>query len=100
MVMSDEGKTREQLTEELAELRSRIAGLEDIAIKQKRAEQRLSAQYAIAQILAESSSLIETVPKILRAISEEDSARICAIAYCAERRCTARFCMIAISSRP
>ncbi|MBE9182563.1 PAS domain S-box protein [Oculatella sp. LEGE 06141] len=39
--------------------------------KRKQAEYRLSAQYAVTQILAESASLVEAAPHILQAICEK-----------------------------
>ncbi len=48
----------------------RVAGIAECITAQKIADQRLTAQYAVARALSESATLVEATPKILQAISE------------------------------
>ncbi|MGH7230472.1 MAG: PAS domain S-box protein, partial [Nitrospiraceae bacterium] len=48
----------------------RLAGIAECITAQKIAEQRLTAQYAVARALSESDTLAEATPKILQAICE------------------------------
>ena len=54
----------------LLELRRKLAELAGAVEERKQAEQRLAAQYATAQVLAESATLREAAPRILQAICE------------------------------
>ncbi len=55
-----------------------IAAFSDITERRK-AERRLSAQYAVTRVLSESASLPEAVPKLLRAICESADWEVGAI---------------------
>ncbi|WP_088889510.1 PAS domain S-box protein [Leptolyngbya ohadii] len=88
--MLDTEKTKEQLLEELARLRQQVQELEQReeqcrqrvqtqpmrgeglgqALGQGQAELRRDVQYAIAQILAEASTVSDALPAILQAICE------------------------------
>ncbi|MEP0923929.1 PAS domain S-box protein [Leptolyngbya sp. ST-U4] len=81
--MLDAEKTKEQLLDELAQLRQRVQELEQREelcrqreqtahqkLIQEQAERRRDIQYAIAQILAEATTVSDALPAILQAICE------------------------------
>jgi two-component system, sensor histidine kinase and response regulator len=57
------------LRDEAGAVRGGLSVIRDVTA-QKEAERRLAAQYAVTRVLAESTSLREAAPKILRAICE------------------------------
>ena len=61
---------RSKLLDELHQLRRDLAQLRHEEQERKAAEQRLAAQYAVTRALAESPTLSEATPNILRAICE------------------------------
>src|SRR5262249_21957696 len=57
------------LRDETGAVRGGLSVIRDVT-QQKEAERRLAAQYAVTRVLAESNSLREAAPKILRALCE------------------------------
>src|ERR1051325_11986104 len=68
--MHDEERPKAELLDELRRLRRDLAQLRHEEQERKAAEQRLAAQYAVTRALAESPTLSEATPNILRAICE------------------------------
>src|SRR5262245_9744805 len=75
--MKEQKKTRKQPEDEVTLLRgqindleARVAELEATEINQKQTIRKLTAQYAVARILSESTSLNYAAIKILQAICE------------------------------